>query len=254
MISTRASISREIFVSLKERLLAAQQADGCVPIAPAFHDAAWPTPFCLLAWLQDSDCVRSVDRAVEFLLNWRGAVFQNRPEVLGHNTMLTGWPWVSNTHSWIEPTGMALLALQAAGHRDAPRCIEARELMLNRQLPGGGWNYGNTTVYHHELRPMAHSTAIALSALAGFVDESKVERSLRYLTSVISSLRSPLSLAWALTAFQAWNSSTPDSAQWVNECLEQEGIDVTYDLFLIALLRCALEPRQTNPLLKGMNP
>ena len=106
---------------------------------------------------------------------------------VGHDTTLQGWPWVVGTHSWVEPTAINLLALRSAGQAGHPRCREAVKLLLDRQLPAGGWNYGNTTVLGHVLRPQVQPTGLALAALAGETDiRPKVLRSLEWLEHTLA--------------------------------------------------------------------
>ncbi len=94
---------------------------------------------------------------------------------------------MAGTHSWVEPTAINVLALRSAGQAGHPRCREAVKLLLDRQLPEGGWNYGNTTVLGHVLRPQVQPTGLALAALAGETDaRSKVQPSLDYLHRVLS--------------------------------------------------------------------
>jgi hypothetical protein len=77
---------------------------------------------------------------------------------------------VAGTHSWIEPTALGVIALKAAGHERHERVQEAIRMILDRQLPHGGWNYGNTFVFGRELRPMPESSGAALAGLAGQVE------------------------------------------------------------------------------------
>ena len=245
---------RELLNPLGEALQKEQEQDGRVPIDPHFPLAAWPTPLALLAWLQQTDKAGIVTRSVDFLLTWHGLHWVNRePEVLGHDTSLVGWPWVTGAHSWIEPTSLALLALNAAGSGGHARCQQARQMILNRQLPKGGWNFGNTTVYGHELRPMLHSTGMALTALAKAVEPEAVDHSIRYLEAAIQPVRAPLSLGWGVIGLSAWNRRPEFADQWIAECLEKEQSTTEYDLALLGLLYCALLPNEQNPLLGARN-
>ena len=95
-------------------------------------------------------------RAAAWLLEQKGnaiAVDTAIGSVVGHDTTLVGWPWVEGTHSWVEPTAMAILALDREGFGDHPRVAEGIRVVLNRALAHGGWNYGNTSVFGRQLRP-----------------------------------------------------------------------------------------------------
>ena len=76
---------------------------------------------------------------------------------------------------------MTLIALEIAGHRAHTRFQEGLRMLMDRQLPHGGWNYGNTIVYGQELHPFIDTTGIALTALAGHVAKEEVKKSIRFL-------------------------------------------------------------------------
>ena len=95
-------------------------------------------------------------------------------DAAGHDPLLKGWPWIDGTHSWIEPTALNVLALKATGHAQHERVLEAIRMILDRQLPHGGWNYGSTYVFGKEHLPMPESTGAALTGLAGMVGQEKV--------------------------------------------------------------------------------
>ncbi|HHY84012.1 MAG TPA: hypothetical protein GYA07_00550 [Verrucomicrobia bacterium] len=233
-------------------LMKAQLEDGRVPVNPRFPNAPWPTPLAVLAWIGREDSKAALDRAVQYLLTWRGRHWINRePETVGHDTSIPGWPWVSGTHSWIEPTGLCMLALRGAGRGNDERCALAARMILNRQLPSGGWNYGNTTVFQTQLRPMPHSTGVALAALAGSpgIARQEVAKSIDYLTETVGTIRAPLSLGWSLTGLAAWDAEPPAAPDWIAESLEREKELPEYDLSLLSVLYCAAQPKSENPLL-----
>src|SRR5207302_5660581 len=125
-----------------------------------------PTSLAVLAALaMPQNPLLDVERAVKWILETRGEALPQTPE-MGHNTTLVGWPWVEDTHSWIEPTAMHVLALKAAGRGDHPRTREAVRLLIDRLLVGGGCNYGNTVVMDQGLRPHLQPTGLAMLALA----------------------------------------------------------------------------------------
>ena len=87
---------------------------------------AWPFWQRLLAQRNGSAvCTFDAHRGVAWILQTRGEALPRTPE-MGHDTTLVGWPWIDETHSWIEPTAMHVLALKAAGHADHPRSPRGR--------------------------------------------------------------------------------------------------------------------------------
>ena len=58
-------------------------------------------------------------------------------ELIGHDSAAVGWPWVDGTHSWLEPTALAILALCREGLAGHPRVDAGIELILNRSAREG---------------------------------------------------------------------------------------------------------------------
>ena len=212
-----------------------QLSDGRVCLTRDHREVVWPTAIAALAWQGSPSHLGSLERAAQFLLGFGGESLPPVP-MLGHDTTLVGWPWIAMTHSWVEPTALAVMALRVAGHGDHARVDEARDLLLDRMLSEGGWNYGNTTAFGQGLRPAPSSTGIALSALAGLVEAAPLEPSLAYLSIEATRLRSPLSLAWSLLGLAAFGERPAGALAWVVECLERQTTVGPYDTALLAQL------------------
>lgn len=225
-----------------EALVRLQLPDGRLSASPLHPGAFGPTAIAILAWNRRAAFDEPRRRASDFLLSERGDHFPRSPESpLGMNTDLAGWPWISRTFSWAEPTALALLALEAEGLGDHPRAEEGRRLLLDRQIASGGWNYGNARVFGTDLRPTQESTGLVLAALAGRTPRAEVELSLRYLADVGPGLRSPLALGWTLLAWSAWHGATaPFAAPALAETLERESRYGAYESAELALLAAAV--------------
>lgn len=217
-----------------------QLPDGRIPLAPEQPDVIWPTPVAMLAWLAGRSNVDNVHKAAEFLLSHAGRHRPREPDSpVGHDTSLRGWPWVLGTHSWIAPTSLCVLALCQAGYHSHPRIAEAVRMLLDRQLPGGGWNYGNTIVFGQTLRPFPDTTGAALCALAGLTDRTSVLASLAYLEGILTRIRTPLSLGWGLLGLASWNVRPPSAGAWIEETLQRERQLGPYDTSSLAVLLLA---------------
>jgi hypothetical protein len=213
-----------------DRLAQGQLRDGRVPIDPDYPQAFWPTSETILAWNGSAAHATNQARAVDFLLRTSGVHYRlDKDAVVEHDTTIRGWPWIEKTHSWVEPTAMALLALECAGQAGHARAEEARRMLLNRQLESGGWNYGNTKVYCVELRPSMESTGLALHALAGHVSAKDVQKSLDYLEAEVSGTRGPLWLGWSVLALSAWGRRPAGVGDWIVESLERQPVYGSYD-------------------------
>ena len=219
------------------RLKTSQLNDGRVCALPDLPETYWPTPLAILAW-QNSTYLRDAQsQAVEFLIQTTGRHWKRRNDSpAAHDTSIPGWAWIANTHSWVEPTALSLIALQAAGYGTHQRANEAAHMLMDRQLSHGGWNYGNTVVFDKELRPMPENTGLALNALAGRVAKEEITRSLDYLEFQIKQLRTPLSLGWGLLGLGAWGKRPDHAKKSILESLELQKIYGDYDTSVLALL------------------
>ena len=226
--------------------LVSQQAnDGRVTISPTHPDASWPTPLVILAWQGAPHYQQAQSRAIDYLLGFTGRHFANPDlSIVGHDSAIPGWPWVANTHSWVVPTALALLALQEVGLNTHPRAIAGRQMIINRQLTSGGWNFGSTTVFGRELQPLPECTGIALYAMAGHISIREMERSLDYALHELPHLRTPLSLGWALLGLGAWGLKPANAEELAWASLQHQKRYGPYPLPSLALLLCAVTASQ----------
>jgi hypothetical protein len=224
----------------RARLAAAQLKDGRVPLSPLQPQTFWPTPLAVLAWTGTQENRAQQELALQFLLRTTGRHFPREPHgPYGHDPALRGWPWIEDTFSWVPPTAMAVLALAAAGYGEGERLQEAILFLMDRQLPCGGWNYGNTTMFGQTLRPMPETTGMALTALAGHVHREDVAASLTYLSDQLGQIRTPLSLGWGLLGLTAWGARPPWADRWLRECWQRQDRYGPYDTTALALLSLA---------------
>jgi hypothetical protein len=170
------------------------------------------------------------------------------------NDELVGWSWADGTSAWVEPTAMAALALA----RHAPIDIafqrgvrDAVALLIDRQAPDGGWNYGNVRVLDYDLDSFLDTTGWAVIGLsAGWEGADIAERrrlvdvarrGLGALATMSRSDRSaPLGLAVAWHACMIWGAA--DDAARVAERLRSllpAAIDATNDGYPILDTRTA---------------
>jgi hypothetical protein len=126
------------------------------------------------------------------------------------------WPWVDGTYSWVEPTALFLLALRAAGQAEHPRVHQAEQMLLDRRLSTGGWNYGNKIVLDRELRPHLQPTALALLALGRHrVAPADLAQSLRFLRAGLNARTATSSLCWGLIALAAHGQWPGEADSWL---------------------------------------
>jgi hypothetical protein len=219
------------------RLLADQREDGSIGISRDHPEAIWPTPLAILACNGSSVNGESQRKAIQFLLSTTGKHWDKQQEQIAqHDTALKGWPWIMATHSWVEPTALSVIALSKAGYQIHPRVQEAVHMLMDRQLPHGGWNYGNTSVFGQELLPAPESTGAALHALTGHVARQDVQRSLDYLRTEVTRLRTPIALGWSLLALNSWSVPDPNTLRLITDCLKRQERYGPYDTTSLCLL------------------
>jgi hypothetical protein len=202
----------------------------------------------MLAW-QQVDRTKYADailRATQWALSARGTTTQ-RKEQIGHDTALVGWSWADGTHSWLEPTAFFVLALKATGHGDHPRTREGVRMLVDRMLPDGGCNYGNTIVLGQPLLPHVQSTGIALWALGGEqVNDRRIGLSLDYLERLLADRTATASLCYALLGLAAHGRRPPDADRWLEAAFRRE-LEHRPNCYKFALLALAATPPAARP-------
>ncbi|HZZ71910.1 MAG TPA: hypothetical protein VFE24_06625 [Pirellulales bacterium] len=248
-------------------LLAKIQApDGSLGVTITEATPNWPTGWAVVAWAaadraQPSDRVHAerLMSALRWIDSEPGQPMHAVPE-LGHDTTLTGWPWVAGTNAWIEPTALALLAYEAAGQAQRPRAQEAARILYERQMPHGGCNYGNTVVLGQELVPHVQPTGLVMLALARAADpHGNIERALKFLHASLGPDSAAASLCYGLFALTA-HGQRPDAAdRWLENAAGRTlaGDRSPYKLALLllaaqgadsALLQVLQPPQTESPL------
>ncbi len=226
-------------------LVSQQVNDGRISISPSHPEASWPTPLAILAWQGSSQFREAQEAAVHFLLNFSGHHIPKPTGLyLGHDPSIIGWPWITDTHSWVLPTALAMIALQKVGLGTHPRVTQGQQMLLDRQLEHGGWNYGNTIVFGKELHPLPECTGIALQALSGMTPTREIEKSLNYLLQELPGLRTPISLGWTLLGLGAWGRKPANAAELALQSLHHQERYGSYPVPSLALLLCSVQASQ----------
>ena len=221
----------------RARLAEVQADDGSVSINENHVDAYWPTALCVLAWGHSASNKSHSHRAVQFLLKAMGRQYRkDSSHVVSHDTSIPGWAWIADTHSWVEPTALALCALRNNGFAHHQRVSDGVRLLLDRQLPSGGWNCGSTRIFGTELHLNPENTGAALQALAGLVSAHEIQKSVDYLKKEIEYIRTPIGLGWALLGLGAWGEAPQASPDLIYRALARQERYGTYDTSSLALL------------------
>ncbi len=232
--------NRDLTIPACRRLAESQHSDGRVSVIVGHPESYWPTSLSILAWKKVPGFEREIELATRFLLATTGKHWPLQDNsVFAHDPSIKGWPWIENTHSWIEPTSLAVLALKVCGYSEHDRVSEAARMILDRQLSSGGWNVGATRVFGNELRSIPEFTGHALSALAGLTELNRVELSLDYLSRKIEQLKTPLALSWSVFGLTAWSYRLPEARNWILDSLALQKRYGIYDTTLLSQLLVA---------------
>lgn len=202
-----------------------QQDDGSVGVFASEAEPRWPTSLATLAWqLVDratgaQQFARFVERAAHWSLDDRGKTAPRSPQI-GHDTTIVGWSWAADTASWLEPTCYHVLGLTAAGFGNHPRVREGRRLIVDRLLPAGGANYGNTVVLGQPLLAHVAPSGVALVALGPQPHQDhRVELTLRFLEESLTAITTPISLSWGCLGLTAHDRRPQAAGQWIEAAL-----------------------------------
>lgn len=195
-------------------LKAVQKPSGAVGIDPRDADGCWMAYAALLAY-HAMGAGEEEERLKAWALAFEDASGRFSKEDISaissrfrYDASIPGWAWTPRTTAWTEPTALFVMALLRAGVPGSEKRIRSGvELILDRRVPSGGWNFGNPYSKAYELEATALSTALALAALgAAGVPEGRpaVAAGIRFLEKGLSAEVSTVSLAWILLALKSY--------------------------------------------------
>lgn len=187
-------------------IAAHQLPDGSVPLErqPVVNDAAT----AIAAW---SLTGTAASRVLDHLESSRTEPFADS-DVVELDGSLRGWAYVRGTAAWVEPTARAVLALRRF-RPDSTVLDESIAFLRDRACVGGGWNYGNRTVYGTDLEPYVHTTALACLALQGPADPDTLAEGLAVLERRWATEPGVMSLAVATCALSVVGHPSADLAR-----------------------------------------
>jgi hypothetical protein len=159
-------------------LLSCQNPDGGWGINENDHESGWHTSWALMALLSISQGEKQISSGVQWLttvatLDVPKEQFLNGQVPKTSTVGALAWPWLPGQVCWIEPTALALLALQrnSASLLAIARINAALEYFRQFRTPSGGWNVGNAGPLDTIIIPRAYPTSLVLMALALHSDQ-----------------------------------------------------------------------------------
>lgn len=203
-------------------LKSCQKASGAVGIGPRDADGGWMAYAALLAF-HALGAGPEEQRLKDWILGFEDASARFSKDDISviaerhrYDASIPGWSWTPRTTAWVEPTALFILALRRAGVPATEKRIRSGvELILDRRVRSGGWNFGNPYSKSFELEASTMSTALALAALgAAGVPESRsaVGAGFRFLKAMLDRDVSTASLAWALLALKSFPAGASSAA------------------------------------------
>ena len=160
--------------------------------------------------------------SINWLLEWKSQYVETT-EVVTLNGKLIGWPWISDTFSWVQPTSYAVFALKLVGLREHARVKEAERLLFDRMCQQGGWNFGNPIILHRPIDPSLSETAIALFALQDLPEATDdIDMGLAFLERELSNYPTALALSLGILCLKLYGHPV---GQYVDLLLARQGSD-----------------------------
>ena len=231
--------------------------DGSYRLARGRPQAVWPTALVLFTKAKSNIPAAQLKPIIDKLLTIEGKVVRLETSDAGDiDAGLLGWPWASDTFSWVEPTAWACLALRAAGQGHHPRVQEGLRLLLDRAFDHGGANYGSRVILGKQTEAIPGPTAILLLALQGVKDQPRIDAAKGYLRVVAGQTTDVENLAWIKIALRchADDSATRDALPMIDErltkSLEEEIVEINglgAGPMRLALASIALNTAILNP-------
>ncbi len=235
-----AGTDAELVEKGRDQLAAAQSDDGRVSIAREHQETYWPTSLAILAWQGAPEHRHPQEKAAQFLVECSEVLTpETKKQIVGYDTTLRGWSWTADAFSWVEPTALAMIALRVARYQNHPRIQDAVTLLMDRQLPEGGWNIGAPVIFGRPLRPMPENTGMALQSLCGLVLRKDVEKAISYSREQLASLHTPLALAWTILGLRAWGEQIEGQAGYFLDVVARQQKYGVYDTVSLGVLLTA---------------
>jgi len=190
---------------------------GAIGINPGDAEGSWMAYAALLAF-HAFGASTEADKLKAWIMTFEDASGRFSKDEIAvvaaryrYDASIPGWAWTPRTTAWIEPTALFILALVRTGvPASEKRIASGLDLILDRRVPSGGWNFGNPFSKSFELEATAMSTALALAALgaAGWPESRPaVAGGIRYLNKSLAGEVSTATLAWSVVALKSFTGT-----------------------------------------------
>lgn len=140
-------------------------------------------------------------------------------KLLNINSSYLGFSWGPSEAGWVITTSLAMIA-RAIYFSDTNKIAadeiitNAKEYLIDRSCPVGGWNVGNPYVFDKQLPPTPDATSYALlawsacSTAADFNQISTVNGGVSQLDTFVQNSRSAQTIALGVWALRLWEDAS----------------------------------------------
>lgn len=194
----------DVIAGALDYLAQRQRHDGFFTVNADVPQRSWTTSIAATAMQWEGRIAEAAAAADALLAAPVFTIAAGRAQgVYGYDTSIPGWPWTHGDFSFIEPTALGVLFLKRAGRGAADRVRRGVDLLRDRALHDGGWNYGEPEVLNGRLFPTALPTALAMLALADEPDDTTAAGA-DFLLAQRGAISSLLSLGWTTIALNVY--------------------------------------------------
>jgi hypothetical protein len=250
---TSAKLPEDALRFLRSR----QLPDGSWPATETHQTGCWVTSLACWVLAEDPESRSRVAAGARWIVNdWpaKEQVVRRmirkllvRAEITRQDDSLRAWGWTPATASWVEPTALALIALDQVPAVLVPAAAAGRRklataMLYDRMCPGGGWNCGNPRVYGVAGEPLVEPTVWALLALRNQPESEQKTQSLRWLAAAVRGILSAGSLALAKICLETYGLGWPLDATTLDHLYATN--QFLGNVLVVAWACLALSPRR----------
>ena len=153
-------------------LLGSQNPDGGWGINENDPESGWQTAWAIIALRKAKQVNVTISKAMDWLAyvgtsQVSQEEFKKPDPPVSDDPGAIVWPWLPGQVCWIEPTAMAVLALESRDNSPlaSSRINAAVDYFIKYRTPIGGWDIGNAGPLDTIVLPRAFPTSLVLMAL-----------------------------------------------------------------------------------------
>ena len=223
-----------------------QHANGGWGISVSDPESSWQTAWAMLALTKTSTTYDVIERGNKWLLEMEQLAVtdelqRDMQKISSIDLTLRGWPWHPLEASWVEPTSLALMALNSSAYfkMSAGRIETAVQYLLNRRCGTGGWNVGSPIMLGAALPARAVPSALALLALALHAPDSILADDIAALRTDMTLDGGALATALGLIALRQLGQTDENAMSALHKIQSEDG-SWNQDVFHTALALIAI--------------